>query len=104
MDSASNSAKILRAFAAQQKYYYVTPLDDNQWNERKVIRFGRPSRYRYGNATLRELEIELIDSNEKGYLIAKFETPSKIIFDTVVGVLTKEGLIGEDQDLEESQP
>lgn len=70
MDSASNSAKILRAFAAQQKYYYVTPLDDNQWNERKVIRFGRPSRYRYGNATLRELEIELRDSNEKGYLIS----------------------------------
>jgi len=70
MDSASNSVKTLRAFAAQQKYCYVTPLDDNQWNERKVIRFGRPSRYRYGNATLRELDIELEDSNEKGYLIS----------------------------------
>ena len=70
MDAASNSVKTLRAFAVQQKYYYVTPLDDNQWNERKVIRFGRPSRYRYGNATLRDLDIELEDSNEKGYLIS----------------------------------
>lgn len=70
MDAASNSVKSLRAFAAQQKYYYVTPLDDNQWNERKVIRYGRPSRYRYGNATLRELDIELEDSDEKGYLIS----------------------------------
>jgi len=70
MDAASNSVKTLRAFAAQQNYHYVTPLDDNQWNERKVIRFGRPSRYRYGNATLRELDIELEDSNEKGYLIS----------------------------------
>ncbi len=70
MDGASNSVKTLRAFISQQKYYYVTPLDDNQWNERKVIKIGRSSRYRYGNATLRELEIELEDSNEKGYLIS----------------------------------
>jgi len=70
MDSASNSVRSLRAFAAQKKYHYVTPLDDNQWDERKVIRYGRPSRYRYGNATLRELDIELEDSNEKGYLIS----------------------------------
>jgi hypothetical protein len=70
MDSASNSVKALRAFADQQKYYYVTPLDDNQWDERKVIKFGRVSRYRSGKATLRELEIELEDSNEKGYLIS----------------------------------
>jgi hypothetical protein len=70
MDGASNSVKSLRAFAAQHKYYYVTPLDDNQWNERKVIRYGRPTRYRYGNASLRELDIELEDSDEKGYLIS----------------------------------
>ena len=69
MDSASNSVKALRAFAAQQKYHYVTPLDDNQWNERKVIMFGQHVRYRYGNATLQEMEIELEDSHEKGYLI-----------------------------------
>jgi transposase len=70
MDSASNSVKTLRTFAAQEKYHYITPLDDNQWNERKVIRCGTLSRYRYGKATLRELEIELEDSNEKGYLIS----------------------------------
>jgi len=70
MDSASNSVKALRAFAQQQKYYYVTPLDDNQWDERKVLKFGSVSRYRAGHATLRELEIELEDSNEKGYLIS----------------------------------
>ena len=29
-----------------------------------------PMRYRYGKATLRDLEIELEDSQEKGYLIA----------------------------------
>ena len=70
MDSAGNSVKALRAFAEQQKYYYVTPLDDNQWDERKVIKFGSVSRYRSGKASLRELEIELEDSNEKGYLIS----------------------------------
>jgi len=68
MDSASNSVKTLRAFAAQNKYYYVTPLDDNQWNERGVRRYGRPSRYRYGDATLREIEKELEDSHDKRYL------------------------------------
>src|SRR5210317_1824017 len=70
MDSASNSVKALRAFAGQQKYYYVTPLDDIQWDERKVIKFGSVSRYRSGKATLREVEIELEDSNDKGYLIS----------------------------------
>lgn len=70
MDSASNSVKALRAFADQQKYYYVTALDDNHWDERKVIKFGSVSRYRPGKATLREVEIELEDSNEKGYLIS----------------------------------
>jgi hypothetical protein len=70
MDSASNSVRTLRTFAAQEKYHYITPLDDNQWDERKVIRFGTLSRYRYGKATLREVEIELEDSNEKGYLIS----------------------------------
>ncbi len=70
MDSASNSVKTLRAFSKQKKYYYVTPLDDNQWNERKILKIGCTSRYRYGKATLTELEIELEDSNEKGYLIS----------------------------------
>ncbi|GAG91950.1 unnamed protein product [marine sediment metagenome] len=55
MDSAGNSVKTLRAFASQQKYHYITPLDDNQWNERKINIIGRPSRYAYGEATLQKI-------------------------------------------------
>ena len=69
MDGASNSVKTLRAFASQQKYHYITPLDENQWKERRIVRIGRPMRYRYGNATLREVVLELEDSQEKGFLI-----------------------------------
>jgi|TARA_B100000315_G_scaffold255358_1_gene298523 transposase len=69
MDGASNSVKTLRAFASQDKYHYITALDDNQWHERKVVRIGRPSRYAYGEATLREAVIELEDSQQIGYLI-----------------------------------
>jgi transposase len=69
MDGAHNSVKTLRAFASQQKYHYITPLDDNQWKERKIVSIGRAKRYRYGSATLREVVIELEDSQQKGYLI-----------------------------------
>jgi arginine repressor len=68
MDAASNSVRTLRAFAAQKKYHYITSLDDNQWDLRKVRRQGKPQRYRYGAATLRDCEIELEDSSERGYL------------------------------------
>jgi len=68
MDGASNSVQTLRAFAAQEKYHYITTLDDNQWSARKVRRLGRAQRYRCGAATLRDCEIELEDSQEKGYL------------------------------------
>lgn len=70
LDGASNSVRTLRAFAAQDKYHYITSLDDNQWGPRKVRKEGRPQRYRYGQATLRDFEIELVDSQDKGYLIA----------------------------------
>ena len=69
IDGASNSVKTLRAFASQEKYHYITPLDDNQWKERKIDSIGRPTRYRYGKATLREVVVELEDSQERGYLI-----------------------------------
>jgi len=69
LDGASNSVRTLRAFAAQKKYHYITTLDDNQWKERKVRQEGRPERYGYGNATLRDCEVELEDSQERGYLI-----------------------------------
>lgn len=68
MDAASNSVRTLRAFAAQKKYHYITSLDDNQWNPRKIRKQGRPLRYRHGAATLRDCEIELEDSQEKGYV------------------------------------
>jgi hypothetical protein len=69
LDAASNSVKALRTFTSQEKYHYITPLDDNQWHERKVVRIGRSSRYAYGEATLREVVIELEDSQQKGYMI-----------------------------------
>ena len=69
MDAASNSVGTIRAFAAQEKYHFITSLDDNQWSERKVCRRSYPIRYLYGNATLRDVDLELIDSKEKGCVI-----------------------------------
>jgi hypothetical protein len=69
MDGGNNSVCTLRAFADQCKYHYITTLDDNQWNERKIKKIGAPTRYGYGNATLHEVIIELEDSQEKGYLV-----------------------------------
>ena len=69
MDAASNGVATLRAFAQQEKYHYITALDDNQWNPRKVMEEGRAKRYYYGEATLRECRLELEDSREKGYLV-----------------------------------
>jgi transposase len=70
MDGANNSVKSLRAFAAQETFHFITTLDDNQWNERRVRSRSYPTRYRHGEAILRDLDIELEDSNEKGYLIS----------------------------------
>jgi transposase len=69
MDAASNGVATLRAFAEQERYHYITALDDNQWNPRKVREQGRAKRYYYGAATLRDCQIELEDSREKGYLV-----------------------------------
>jgi len=68
MDAASNSVRTLRAFAAQNKYHYITSLDDNQWDLRKVRKEGRPKRYQHGKATLWDCEIEMEDSRDNGYL------------------------------------
>ena len=70
MDGANNSVRCLRAFAAQNTFHYISTLDDNQWDDRRVRSRSYPLRYRYGEATLRDLEIEMEDSNEKGYLIS----------------------------------
>jgi len=69
MDAASNGVATLRAFAEQDHYHYITALDDNQWHPDKVREQGRPKRYYYGAATLRDCQIELEDSKEKGYLV-----------------------------------
>src|SRR5207249_9334359 len=50
-------------------YHYITALDDNQWNPRKVREQGRAKRYYYGEATLRDCQLELEDSREKGNLV-----------------------------------
>lgn len=70
MDAAHNSVRTLRAFAAQGKYHYITSLDANQWNPRRVRKQGHPERYRWGDATLWDAELELEDSRpeEKGYI------------------------------------
>lgn len=69
LDGANNSVKTLRAFAAQDKYYFVTTLDKNQWNPRRIRREGPKRRYEYGKAFVSDCEIELQDSMDKGYLI-----------------------------------
>lgn len=69
MDAANNSVGTLRAFARQERYHYITALDANQWQPRKVRAQGRPQRYAYGEATLRDCRIELADSRDKGYLV-----------------------------------
>jgi hypothetical protein len=69
MDAAGNGVATLRAFAKQDKYHYITALDDNQWNPRKVSAEGRAKRYYFGDATLRDCLLELEDSREKGYLV-----------------------------------
>jgi len=69
MDGANNSVGTLRAFAEQRTYHYITTLDDNQCDDRKMKNIGSPARYSYGNATLREAVVELEDSKEKGYLV-----------------------------------
>jgi transposase len=69
VDAGSNGVATLRAFAEQEQYHYITSLDDNQWKPNKVRKQGRAKRYEYGEATLRDCEIELEDSKDKGYLV-----------------------------------
>jgi hypothetical protein len=69
LDGTNNSVKTLRAFATQDKYYFITTLDKNQWQPRRIRWEGPKHRYDYGNAFVSECEIELEDSTDKGYLI-----------------------------------
>ena len=66
-DSAANAVQTLRAFS-KSKYHYITILDTNQTHPRKFKHLSKPQRYRYGDATLTDCEIELIDSKEPKYI------------------------------------
>ncbi|MGH7908814.1 MAG: hypothetical protein ACRENW_03065, partial [Thermodesulfobacteriota bacterium] len=66
-DSAANAVQTLRAFA-KSKYHYITILDTNQIHPRKFKHLSPPQRYRHGEATLTDCEIELIDSKEPKYI------------------------------------
>jgi transposase len=70
MDAAGNGVKTLRELS-DSGYYFITMLDSNQFNERKVKSVSGEKRYDYGDAHLVDCTVELEDSNEKGYI---FET------------------------------
>lgn len=72
MDAAGNGVKTLRELSGSDSdYYYITMLDSNQFNERKVKSVSGEERYEYGDAHLVDCTLELEDSNDKGYI---FET------------------------------
>jgi len=72
MDAAGNGVKTLRDLSdSDSDYYYITMLDSNQFNERKVKSVSGEKRYEYGDAHLVDCTVELEDSNDKGYI---FET------------------------------
>ncbi len=52
-------------------YHFITILDPNQVNDRKIKSVSEEKRYDYGDAYLVDCAIELEDSNDKGYI---FET------------------------------
>ncbi len=67
IDSVGNAVKTLRAFA-ESPYHYITILDANQIRDRKFKHLSPPVRYGYGEATLIDSRIELIDSTEPDYI------------------------------------
>jgi transposase len=67
MDGGANGVKTLRAFSGTDEYF-ITILDDNQIKARKFKHIREETRYKYGNAELIDCKIELLDSNELGYI------------------------------------
>ncbi|MCP3872189.1 MAG: hypothetical protein GY699_03410 [Desulfobacteraceae bacterium] len=65
MDGGGNAVEILRNI---KDYYYITILDDNQVTNRKIKLTSSEKRYEYGQAFLRDCEIELVDSKDKGFI------------------------------------
>ena len=70
MDGAGNGVKTLRELS-DSDYHFITILDSNQFNDRKIKSVSQEKRYDYGDAWLMDCTIELKDSNDKGYI---FET------------------------------
>jgi len=67
MDGGANGVKTLRAFSGIDEYF-ITILDDNQIKARKFKHIREETTYKYGNAELIDCKIELLDSNELGYI------------------------------------
>ncbi len=67
IDGGGNSVRTLRAFS-KSEHHYVTILDTNQIQERKFKHPSPAEAYRYGEASLTDCRIELLDSAETGYI------------------------------------
>jgi len=60
MAAAGNGVKTLRELSGSDSdYYYITMLDSNQFNERKVKSVSGEKRYGYGDAHLADCILEL---------------------------------------------
>jgi hypothetical protein len=70
LDGGGNGVKTLRELS-NSGYHFITILDSNQINDRKIKSVSKQKRYDFGDAFLIDCAIELEDSNEKSYL---FET------------------------------
>jgi len=70
LDGGGNGVKTLRELSGSD-YYFITILDSNQINDRKIKSVSEKKRYDFGDAYLVDCNIELEDSNDKGYI---FET------------------------------
>ncbi|MGP8320366.1 MAG: hypothetical protein ACT6FD_06205, partial [Methanosarcinaceae archaeon] len=70
LDGGGNGVKTLRELSGSN-YHFITILDSNQINDRKIKSVSEKKRYDFGDAYLLDCTIELEDSNDKGYI---FET------------------------------
>jgi hypothetical protein len=67
IDGGGNGINTLRAFDDSDEYF-ITILDENQVKERKIKHLREEMRYKYGNASLVDCQIKLLDSSEKNYI------------------------------------
>jgi len=66
-DAGGNSVQTLRGFNDSDEYF-ITILDENQTNDWKFKHMRLETRYKYGDASLVDSQIELVDSSEKNYI------------------------------------